>query len=500
MSSVVYYKFLHQKNKSVIHFDGTSISVFDLKKEIIIQNQLGSGQDFNLRLYHSEQPDQEYELDQDVIPRSSYVLAKRSPAFVKLGKYNNALRYITGKPRINRKAITSTVGHNSNSNPLVSAQLQQQQQQQLDENATEEDRIKLMFQNQSNAWEQTQEDLAHHKMVFNKPTASSTANKQDDHPPPGYICYRCGKKDHWIKNCPTNNDPNFEGKKIMRTTGIPKSYLKTISREEVESKANTLTTNDNGDVVDSEGNVILITDDGDYAIAMADSKTWQNYQEKLQNAALKSKREYELKLVAEIEKDNKWEFLDPLANTKAVLTSPIVMTPCCTDSSKLQNLKNFNYNQPELERVLIDNDFHCPNCGKADVFLDSVIPNKDLEEKLKEYVSSKEKELNIKDPSKRTAAEMTADDNNDPHHSGEPDAKKQKIVPNTVQPGMFPVGVMPPPPPPMPFALPPGLQIPPPGFGMVPPPNFMPPTQGQQFNNNNNNNNNNSNNQFNQPK
>ena len=33
------------------------------------------------------------------------------------------------------------------------------------------------------------------------------------------------------------------------------------------------------------------------------------------------------------------------------------------------------------------------------------------------------KELNIKDPSKRTAAEMTADDNNDLHHSGEPDAK-----------------------------------------------------------------------------
>ncbi|CAX42036.1 subunit of CPF (cleavage and polyadenylation factor), putative [Candida dubliniensis CD36] len=477
MSSVVYYKFLHQKNKSVIHFDGTSISVFDLKKEIITQNQLGSGQDFNLRLYHSEQPDQEYELDQDVIPRSSYVLAKRSPAFVKSGKYNNASRYVTGKPRINRKAITSTISSGQTANSSLSVPIQQ-----LDENATEEDRIKLMFQNQSNAWEQTQEDLAHHKMVFNKPTAASTANKQDDHPPPGYICYRCGKKDHWIKNCPTNNDPNFEGKKIMRTTGIPKSYLKTISREEVESKANTLTTNDNGDVVDSEGNVILITDEGDYAIAMADSKTWQNYQEKLQNAALKSKREYESKLVTEIEKDNKLEFLDPLANTKTVLSPPIVMTPCCTDSTKLQSMKNFNYNQPELERVLIDNDFHCPNCGKADVFLDSVIPNKDLEDKLQEYVSSKEKELNIKDPSKRTAEEMSADDN-----SGEPDAKKQKIAPATIQPGMFPVGVMPP----MPFALPPGVQIPPPpppGFGMVPPPHFMPPTQVQQFNNNNNNN------------
>ena len=51
---------------------------------------------------------------------------------------------------------------------------------------------------------------------------------------------------------------------------------------------------------------------------------------------------------------------------------------------------------------------------------------------------------------------MTADDNNDPHHSGEPDAKTKLF--HTVQPGMFPVGVMPPPPPPMPFALPPGLQ------------------------------------------
>ena len=66
--------------------------------------------------------------------------------------------------------------------------------------------------------------------------------------------------------------------------------------------------------------------------------------------------------------------LDPLANTKAVLTSPIVMTPCCTDSSKLQNLKNFNYNQPELERVLIDNDFHCPNCVKLMCFLIQLFP------------------------------------------------------------------------------------------------------------------------------
>ncbi|EMG48303.1 MPE1 Protein MPE1 [Candida maltosa Xu316] len=469
MSSVVYYKFLHQKNKSVIHFDGTSISVFDLKREIILQNQLGTGQDFNLKLYHSEQPDQEYALDQDIIPRSSYVLAKRSPAFVKSGKYNNASRYVTGKPRINRKAISS------NSNTTAPSGIQQPQQK-LDENATEEDRIKLMFQNQSNAWEQTQEDLSHHKMVFHKPSAANGTSTQSDQPPPGYICYRCGKKDHWIKNCPTNNDPNFEGKKIMRTTGIPRSYLKTISREDVDGKANVFSTNEHGDVVDTEGNSVLITETGDYAIALADSKTWQSYQERLRSAALKSKNEYEKKLVAAAEQDKKLEFLDPLGETKKVLSAPIVMTPCCTDSSKLQKMKNFNYNQNELERVLIDNDFHCPNCGKDDVFIDSLIRNEDLEKKLQEYIESKEAELSIKDPSKRTASEMEADD-----ESNEQDAKKQKTIPTQDQqmqpppPGMFPMGV-----PPIPF---PGMAIPPPGFPMIPPPGFIPPG----FNNNNNN-------------
>lgn len=476
MSSVVYYKFLHQKNKSVIHFDGTSISVFDLKREIILQNQLGSGQDFNLRLYHSEQPDQEYELDQDIIPRSSYVLAKRSPAFLKLGKFNNAMRYITGKPRINRRAINST----SNANNLANNAATNTPAQPLDENATEEDRIKLMFQNQSNAWEQTQEDLSHHKMVFHKPAAPSTNAKQDDHPPPGYICYRCGKKDHWIKNCPTNNDPNFEGKKIMRTTGIPKSYLKTISREEVESKANSLTTNENGDVVDTDGNAILITDDGEYAVAMADSKTWKNYQEKLQNAALKSKREYEQKLVAAVEQDNKLEFLDPLSETKKVLTAPIVMTQCCTEKSKLQKMKNFNYNQSELETVLIDNDFHCPNCGKEDVFIDTLIPNKELEKEVTEYVKSKEAELSLKDPSKRSAAEMEGDI--DSSTSNEPDAKKQR----TDQPPLqFPPGGMYPIPPTGTFPFP--MPIPPPGFPLVPPQGFIPPQNGQPFNSNTNN-------------
>lgn len=40
MASAVYYKFKSQKDPSRILFEGTGISVFDLKKEILLENKL----------------------------------------------------------------------------------------------------------------------------------------------------------------------------------------------------------------------------------------------------------------------------------------------------------------------------------------------------------------------------------------------------------------------------------------------------------------------------
>ena len=47
MASSVYYKFKSQRDESKITFDGTGISVFDLKKEIILSNNLKAN-DFDL--------------------------------------------------------------------------------------------------------------------------------------------------------------------------------------------------------------------------------------------------------------------------------------------------------------------------------------------------------------------------------------------------------------------------------------------------------------------
>lgn len=51
--SAIFYRFKSQRQDSRLAIDGTGISVFDLKKEIIIANQMGDGKEFDLGLYDS---------------------------------------------------------------------------------------------------------------------------------------------------------------------------------------------------------------------------------------------------------------------------------------------------------------------------------------------------------------------------------------------------------------------------------------------------------------
>lgn len=53
MASSVFYRFRSQKDESRITFDGTGISVFDLKKEVVIANNLCKAKDFKLIILNS---------------------------------------------------------------------------------------------------------------------------------------------------------------------------------------------------------------------------------------------------------------------------------------------------------------------------------------------------------------------------------------------------------------------------------------------------------------
>lgn len=49
--------------------------------------------------------------------------------------------------------------------------------------------------------------------------------RSDGPPPVGYICNRCCQGGHWIQACPTNNDPDFERRKVRQPLGIPLARL-----------------------------------------------------------------------------------------------------------------------------------------------------------------------------------------------------------------------------------------------------------------------------------
>ena len=57
MSSSVFYKFKSQKEPTRVEFDGTGISVFELKREIIVKSGLGDGSDFDLAIFDEDGKD-----------------------------------------------------------------------------------------------------------------------------------------------------------------------------------------------------------------------------------------------------------------------------------------------------------------------------------------------------------------------------------------------------------------------------------------------------------
>jgi len=54
MSSSCYFQFKSQKEPTRVTFDGTGISVFELKREIINISKLGDGTDFDLSIYNKD--------------------------------------------------------------------------------------------------------------------------------------------------------------------------------------------------------------------------------------------------------------------------------------------------------------------------------------------------------------------------------------------------------------------------------------------------------------
>ncbi|KAF8738220.1 DWNN protein, partial [Rhizoctonia solani] len=361
MASSVYWKFKSQKDESRVTFDGPTISVSDLKREIILQNNLvSSASDFDL-LIVDPTTEQEFKDDNQQIARSTSVLAKRLPA-ARPGK-GKAAQYVVGinPGDISRPDSTTAGANRPTPKPQELPQIVVPEGTSADEAAG----IAAMFQASQEVWDETQEKMAQATPVytnrggfrggkpFNQGNRGQDGARQESRPvPPGYICYRCAKKGHWIHDCPTNDDRDWDNRpRVKRTTGIPRSFLKTVEQ-----------------TTDAPlGQGVMVTPDGGFVVAQPDSVAWQ-----------KQRARPKVLTSAEI-------YQNPAPAAHSSLACPIcdrltknaVRTPCCKQT----------FCEECIQTHLLEHDFVC-KCGKKIASFDRLEMDDKRREKVGEVVRS----------------------------------------------------------------------------------------------------------------
>ncbi|OWZ62807.1 hypothetical protein LQV05_003489 [Cryptococcus neoformans] len=415
--STVFYRWGAGRDESRVTFDGTHISVFDLKREIILNNKMGNGKDFDLSIYDNV-TGEELKDDNQQIPRSSSLVARRLPPSLGKGRGSaadyiagtTAAEALTGDHRVESharqamldknltKGIRSAGGtYGSLSKRFDGKEEKPAEKVQVSTGDKDEDaRIQAILAQGAETWEQMQEDMsagyrapAARAARANKPSGSAVAGASQKYdfslgpekePPVGYICYRCGQKGHWIQNCPENDDPAAaERKRFVRVTGIPRSFLKTVETP-----------------VGAEGSSggAMLTADGGFVKAVPDQRQWQKQAavkpRALTGADVRDQEPLEADLTCPLCKKLVWE---------------AVRTPCC----------NTAFCEECVQTYLVDHDFECPHCESKVPSLDRLKPDEDLRKRSRNYVDhelQKNKEAKGDDDADADVKEEAENDKN----------------------------------------------------------------------------------------
>ncbi|KAG8974980.1 hypothetical protein FRC05_006657 [Tulasnella sp. 425] len=391
MSSSVYYKFKSQRQESRVTFDGTGISVFDLKKEIILQNNL-KATDIDLLVFDKDE--QEYKDDSFIIPRSTSVIAKRMPA-IRPGKGRAAI-YVanvgTSDLQSNPHSRAGSSGpsapaggtgrfggmskrfdgKDSKAHPYQAAAPALQSTVQpvpapASAGADEAAQIAAMFAETSEQWEQTQAQMAQTiertTQAVQVATTPLRANQTPDHCHQVIFATAAIKK---VEDCPTNDDREYDNRpRVKRTTGIPRSFLKAVE-----------VTND-GPIAKG----VMVTPEGGFVVAEPDSAAW----ERQQKAKSKGLTEAEVKDRAPRDPTLACPQCDKLLRDA-------VKTPCCQK----------DYCEECIHTHLLEGSFECPNCKSKIASLDKLRIDSEMRAKVREYVRNTVEES-------RRAAEQNAE-------------------------------------------------------------------------------------------
>ncbi|GAA0170978.1 ubiquitin-protein ligase [Lithospermum erythrorhizon] len=244
----VYYKFKSAKDYDTIPVDGHFLSVGALKARVYESKHLDRGTICDLVVTNA-QTEEEYKED-SMIPRNTAVLIKRVPGRrglpivatrvaeepkLELVSKEDDVQIVNngfvGLDSSGMKAAEDTewdvFGNDLYDIPDVPQPQTSHQVQDIHppSKIDEDSKIQALIDTPALDWQSQPAGGFGHGRGFGRKINNRNFGFEQKNPPPGYVCHRCNTPGHFIQNCPTNGDRNFDIKRAKPPTGIPKSML-----------------------------------------------------------------------------------------------------------------------------------------------------------------------------------------------------------------------------------------------------------------------------------
>ncbi|KAJ9083195.1 Protein mpe1, variant 3 [Entomophthora muscae] len=343
--SMIHYKFRSAKDFSCILFDGQALSLFELKRDILIANRL-KGTDFDIILSNA-QSDEDYSEDSQLIPRNTSVYVRRVPA--RAGG-TNAQHYLTDNNVLTLLNHPMNSDYQGDSDSFVEVGIKLGFKGNNISNMlpvslnnvlpgeSEEDKLQALLNQSSIPWNQSSTTTPSGGQKWANSYSAKNAAFQGKPTSANYICHRCGIKGHFVQNCSSSSDRRSTQPEIKRTTGIPRSFLKNI-----------------GSIPDGKG--AMITNDGALVVAKTNEAAWKKIQLNQRGSGISAE---ELRETAPVPPHLECDIC-------TLLLTNAVSAPCC------KRLFCFEC----VTAALLDKDpdlqFKCPSCETDNIVPDALV-------------------------------------------------------------------------------------------------------------------------------